>query len=336
MARRIILVVFLLIFSLFWTALVGFFDWKAGGQIVGQIVSTHFPVATGQITHSEVSTHGGSKKTTFGVDIQYRYDVAGRSFEGRRFRYDDVASSNFAWAQEVVAAHPVGAQTTVFYNPKNPQDAVLSPGLSGEDLMWFLFLTPFNMAMFGLWILVAGRLRYVLVHPVAGGVKIVQDGFRTKVRLPEFPAIAVGMITTGGVGFVEIFLVGFTFKFHPPLGIAGLALAVAYGAGAAAYLWQRRKIESGEDDLIIDAPSRTVQLPKTFQRKERVTAAFSDISAVIVETVVNTNGKGGTSYSYAPSLRLRNKESTCERLADWSDADRAQSFATWLREQLGC
>ena len=50
---------------------------------------------------------------------------------------------------------------------------------------------------------------------------------------------------------------------------------------------------------------------------------------------MHRGSKGGVSYTYAPTLRLRGIEPACQKIADWSDAMKANAFADWLRQKLG-
>ena len=162
------------------------------------------------------------------------------------------SSSDSAWAAQAVAGHPVGSQTKVFYNPRNPQEAVLSPGVDGSDLVLMLFLMPFNMVTLGFCTWVGGWLRERLFKPVAGGVRIITDGPRTRIRLPEYTAMVWCMMAVGVVSFVFIFILAFASRFHPSLPLASLVLFVVGAAGAGANWWQWRIIHSGDDDLILD------------------------------------------------------------------------------------
>ena len=52
--------------------------------------------------------------------------------------------------------------------------------------------------------------------------------------------------------------------------IAVAVLAAIYVAGLGVFLWQRQKINSGIDDLILNESSRTIEMPLTFDRKANV------------------------------------------------------------------
>ena len=328
--------VFLVIFACFWSTLIFVADGYVGRNLWNQFASREYPAATGQITHSEVKRHRGSKGgTTYSVDIRYRYAVNDRSFEGTQFRYNASGSSDSTWAAQAVAGHPVGSQTKVFYNPRNPQDAVLSPGVDGSDLVLVLFLLPFNMVTLGFVTWLGGWLRERLFKPVAGGVRIITDGPRTLIRLPEYTAMIWCMMAVGLASFVFIFILAFASRFHPSLPLASLVLFVVAAAGAGAYWRQWRIIHSGDDDLILDERAGTMELPETYGRKNRVTSALSEIENLTLEVIEHHSRRGGVSYTYAPTLWLRGGPAGRQKLADWSDKMRAEAFTEWLRQRLG-
>ena len=83
---------------------------------------------------------------------------------------------------------------------------------------------------------------------------------------------------------------------------------------------------------MINEAEHTLELPLTQGRKQRVTINRADIQQLTVEMIVRTSSKGGISYSYQPTLVLR--QSDPQKLADWSDKVKADDFAAWLRKQL--
>ena len=131
------------------------------------------------------------------------------------------------------------------------------PGINGSD---FYDASVFYAVQYGDAGLldVGGRmdLRERLFHPVAGGVKIISDGMFTRVRLPQFAAAWWGLGVTGGLGFASTFILGFSTDMQPPITLALATTGVVYLSGAGAYLWQRWKIASGIDDLVINARAR--------------------------------------------------------------------------------
>jgi len=304
-------------------------------QWIHQFASRNYSSTTGQTTRSEVTHQANSKGRIFyDVDIGYRYEVGGQTFESARFRYTPlIRCADPAWTQNIVNAHPVGSPTQVFYNPQNPADALLSPRINGDDLVDILNHWGLFAMMPLLWAIPADWLRRVIFRPIAGGVKILEERQIHRVRLLRFRPILVTLL-------VAVFLPGgvCTYAFgesHPSVEAVETAMAVTFGILAGLYFLCLIKICSGDYDLIIDEGSRTVGLPKTLFGRERVTIGLSEISAVSVEVLTKRGSKGGAYLTYAPTLRVRDKESKAFKLADWFERDRAEAFAEWLRKQLG-
>lgn len=328
--------IFLIVFTLFWSILVSGFDGFMVYNGFKQFESRDYPLATGTVTHSEVTIHHGSKGgATYGVAINYRYEVGGQTFTGTRLRYNLPSYSGEAAARGIVDAHPAGAMVQVYYNPENPQDSLLFKGITGGDFVPVLFLTPFNAVMVGLWIWMGGWLRERLYRPVAGGMKVFTDGMFTRVRLPQYGAAVWGLATAGGLGFIAVFIVGLSTQMQPSFTIIFATIALVYLGGLGAFLWQWKKIGSGIDDLVINEAGRSLDLPQTFGRHERVTVSIADIGDLTVEQIMHRSSKGGVSYTYAPTLCLRGTDLADQRLAECSDKLKADDFAQWLRKQLG-
>ncbi len=327
---------FLTIFTVFWSSLVLTFDGFIIHNLFKQIESSHYQFVTGTVTHSEVRVHHGSKGGTSYVPvIQYRYEVAGQAFTGARLRYNSISFSSQAAARRMVDEHHASSTVQVFYNPENPEDSLLFTGIEGSDFMMILFLTPFNAVMLGLLIWIYGWLRERVFHPAAGGMKIITDGMYTRVRLPQYGAVIWWLGTTGGLGFAAIFVVGLSTQMRPSIAVILATIAVVYLAGVGVFLWQWMKIRSGIDDLVINEGTRSLDLPETFGRTERVTVNIADIESLTVDQIEHRSNKGGISYTYAPTLRMRGNESAGSKLADWSDKLKADDFAEWLRKKLG-
>lgn len=327
--------VFLVIFIGFLSTVVLWFDSYAGSDLWKQLGCRTYPAVTGHITYSEVTRHRGSKgRAYYGVGIRYRYAVNDRFFEGTRIRYNGATSAGWAWAAKTVAEHPVGSQTQVFYNPENPQDALLSPGVDGSDLILVLFAMPLNLAVLGLWMRLGGWLRERIFKPLAGGVRIITEGPRTNIRLPQYAAIVWCMVAVGGLSFASVLILGIASDSHPSLPMASGMLFGVAAAGAGTYWWQWRKIHSGADDLVLDDGAQTIELPETYGRTNRMTLAVFEIDHLTLE-VVEHRGRRGVSYTYAPTLWLRGGAASCQKLADWSDQRKAGAFTDWLRQRLG-
>lgn len=92
------------------------------GQIVSVSIRTHSSIHDGR--HS-----GAHRQRSYFPQIRYRWSVAGRSFEGRRYalgeEHEDYAERSEA--QRAAAQFAAGTAVEVFYDPADPASAVLDP-----------------------------------------------------------------------------------------------------------------------------------------------------------------------------------------------------------------
>jgi hypothetical protein len=94
---------------------------------------------------------------TYRPDITIAYKVSGRKFETVTYDAARMYSSSEANAQEVVNQFHVGEQYACWYDPGDPQQAVLVRGYSGW--MYLLLLVPVSFIIIG-----GGGLIYTLYH----------------------------------------------------------------------------------------------------------------------------------------------------------------------------
>jgi hypothetical protein len=306
-------------------------DCSMGHDYYKQFESRNFLCVTGTITHSELQTHTSKGNTYYTAVINYVYKVSGQTFTGDRLVYTEDGPG--LSEPTIVSDHPVGSAVQVYYNSRNPRDSLLYPGGAASGFQWVLGLTPFNMVAIGFWAWISGWLRLRMFKPVAGGAKIIEDGMITRVRLPRWGAFWWWLVTTGGLGFVSLVIMGISEQLNLPIAPALPSIFTIYLAGIGVYIWRRLKIKSGAEDLIINEGTRTLELPLTLGRKERMMVGFRDIQDLTVKPVEHNGGKG-KSISFAPTLSLRGNQPE-QKLAEWPDPLKAVNFTVWLREKTG-
>lgn len=123
--------------------------WRGAG-------SEHWPVAEGEIVKSEVvsrSTYTGSSwRFEKFSEILYRYEVNNRSFEHFRIAFND---GGYYVTDSLAKAYPLGTKVRVYYDPDDPDNAVLIPGkkswgqILGTALMGFCLT---GIGLFPLWL----------------------------------------------------------------------------------------------------------------------------------------------------------------------------------------
>lgn len=108
----------------------------------------YFSTVKGKITSSEVgikalnTAHSpGERVQTFTIDIEYKYQVGDTTYSSTKRKWHE-AQTSFAHYHDVRARrYPKGAEVTVYYNPKKPQQAVLETGFSLGTYIGILICT---------------------------------------------------------------------------------------------------------------------------------------------------------------------------------------------------
>jgi hypothetical protein len=310
------------------------------GVLIDQYQAQSFPKAEGQVLSVRINSHRGSKGgVSYHPTLLYRYEINGQSYEGGRYRYDNFPDDYYS-VNEIVTNHPAGSAIEVYYNPDNPADSVLSPGVVTREVLFPFLISPFFYIFLFLTLNTWRAIHWPgRAQPVAGGVKIITEMMTTRVRLPRYLPSNVGLITAGVLTFsTGIVIEG--YYTSSPVAAGMFALIIIIVVSVLAYFWQYWRIASGRQDLVIDEGSRTVEFPVTYHRTGRRPLPFAEIKAVTLEEVAH-KVKNGVVYTYAPTLELWDGSS--ERVTDIGsifcpsslNQNRAESFAAWLREKLG-
>ena len=92
--------------------------------------SASWPTAQGQILKSEVSHRSHEDGDTYSPEITYSYLANNRTYKSYAIKFGENAYDNKRQADEIAAGYPVGKQVKVYYDPKNPDNSVLEPGVS--------------------------------------------------------------------------------------------------------------------------------------------------------------------------------------------------------------
>lgn len=117
--------------------------------------SAKWPSVQGEILTSKVveEDDGDGGKKTFRAAITYRYTVAEKVLEGDRTDLNDLSTSDPGPATDLTRSFPAGARADVFYEPANPQNSTLKPGISGASAILpavGVTLVVLGLSMFGI------------------------------------------------------------------------------------------------------------------------------------------------------------------------------------------
>lgn len=112
------------------------------------------------------------------------------------------------------------------------------------------------------------------------------------------------------------------------------------GLRGLAYGGSRWKLAQGGLDLVIDATSQQVTLPRSMGRKADVVIPIGAITSVEVERTENWDSGGNLSHRFAPVLVVADeagstrREKIIEWRGEWWGQTHAEELAAWLRERL--
>lgn len=102
--------------------------------------SGSWPSVDGTVVSSKVvagtSGTGKSRSTTYEAEVKYRYQVDGAAYESDVLRIGQKSMGLKSGAQDDVRRHRPGPET-VYYDPADPSNSVLEPGLH-----WSLSVKP--------------------------------------------------------------------------------------------------------------------------------------------------------------------------------------------------
>ena len=315
-----------------WTGLIGLGTYALLSTTFRQYLALKFSTTQAKIVRSEV---GHSVMIRRGVEIEYRYAVGGKAYTGHRFRYDD-HNSTLEWGV-AVEGHPIGSSQTIYYNPENPADALMEPGVDGGDLLLLLFALPMNVLTSVLWRAMITRLREKSRIQPAGGVRILKQRGVTRVPLGETSAFTAGFYGMAAIAFVAVFPVVITGGFEPSLRLMKTIWLVVLVVGIAVFAWRVARKWSGIYDLRIDQASQTVTLPQTAGRQQPLSISKREISGVSMQRRVSKS-PSGTHFSYLPALNHNGlqTEPRSIKLITWGwSEEKARAFSQWLSQELG-
>lgn len=93
--------------------------------------SASWPNVSGQITSSSVSHSTDSEGAdSYTPSVAYRYTVNDQQYSGYQIKFGETSYSSESKAELVVARYPAGATVPIYYNPSDPDTAVLEPGVT--------------------------------------------------------------------------------------------------------------------------------------------------------------------------------------------------------------
>jgi hypothetical protein len=104
------------------------------------VASSWWPTTTARVTASAVDTGVSNIGRWWQADVDYEYQVNGKAYSSDRVRFLMPPFYREEDARDIQTAFPQGAQVKATYNPKNPSQSILQPGIPPG--MWIRALLP--------------------------------------------------------------------------------------------------------------------------------------------------------------------------------------------------
>ncbi len=122
----------------------------------------------GVILSSDIYTESGEHGTMYKANIVYQYQVNGINYTSDDVSTGHLSSSDRNYAQQTVNKYYVGKTVTVFYNPKDPSNAVLEPGAT---------IFPYIIILFGLLPIIVGSvfLYFMVIRKKLKNMEVILD-----------------------------------------------------------------------------------------------------------------------------------------------------------------
>jgi Protein of unknown function (DUF3592) len=90
----------------------------------GRPIFSNFAHAVGIVQYSDVVSCRNSNKGVK-LDVRYEYFIAGKKYAGTKLMHDECWRYQREWMEEMRAALRQGTSVSVYYNPNQPEYAVL-------------------------------------------------------------------------------------------------------------------------------------------------------------------------------------------------------------------
>lgn len=126
--------------------------------------SQSWPTAIAQITLAEVRERSdydsdGDLRRYYYPHVEYTYQVAGITYQGNKLTFGAQRGySSPKKANQEIARYPLGAQVKAYYNPENPQEAVLEQRAVGMNFMLIFGILALVIALCSLCVLLGSLI----------------------------------------------------------------------------------------------------------------------------------------------------------------------------------
>jgi hypothetical protein len=131
----------IIVFTFFLLMLFAWFTFSVIG-VTKAIITKSWPKIKGSIISTEVKEVKSFKGATkFAPVVHYSYTFNNEEFISDKYS-STLARGSSIWADEVISHYPDNSAISIYYNPQNPKESVLDPGLHADNY-WRVILSSF-------------------------------------------------------------------------------------------------------------------------------------------------------------------------------------------------
>lgn len=113
--------------------------------------SLKWPQANGEIVVSRViNAYTTGSTQMYAVDVEYRYAIQDHVYTAKKIKDGDYSSSDWKEMQRIAGRYLPRQPVTVYYDPTNPENALLEPGYGSTAWIPFLIGGVFTLVGAGL------------------------------------------------------------------------------------------------------------------------------------------------------------------------------------------
>lgn len=176
-----------------------FFAGSALLNIARSIAARSWRPVPGKILTSDVSTNLTQSSSPVGAGydpkITYEYEVGGISYTGTNLNFSRFRTNSPSQASRTVRKYPTGAAVTIYYNPMNPERAVLEPGKIAPHISGLIL--GIALALFGTFFGFGGWLGFDVLLKRVGDLAGIDQAFIWRYLPPSIIVLGAGIIVAG-------------------------------------------------------------------------------------------------------------------------------------------
>lgn len=244
-----------------WSIIAVLFFIGLGFNLQQQFASRLFKQTDGTITMSNRHALKDEDGRYYQVDVRYTYSVDGKQYWNDRYSYFHTYAES-SRNKSVVEKYPRGKQVTVYYDPSNPKESVLSRKISPWSVMpIFFFLLPTIIPPL---VFVDGILKRIRwgKSRLIGGYPIIEEYSVKKVLMSTAsPLMYAGFSAFAAMLLCVVFVSVYLSFCDLNLWIVGLMGVFTVASGVAGIVYAERKLFAPSSTLTIDTWNGTIRFP---------------------------------------------------------------------------